>query len=116
MLPLQVADLHKLVQRQAVLMEQAATAQGVEDAAARRRVAENPKGERAEDPQTVLVSSLGGGSGSRSAPSTNRSSAVRACWLPPDLPMALCCLSTLDIDDTFSRANLAHACRRSLCP
>ena len=77
-----MAELHKLVQQQAALMEQAAAQRGTEETAAQRRVAGNAKGDRAEDPRTVLVSSLGGGSGSRSAPSTNRSSAVRTSTIP----------------------------------
>lgn len=71
----QVADLHRLVKRQTSLMEEAAAAQAAAAAAAaagapgKRQKPGGWPGDN-QDPQTVLVSSLGGG-GSGSMPSSN---------------------------------------------
>jgi hypothetical protein len=81
-LAVQVADLHRLVERQTALTLQA-TAPLAVAGQQQQQACIVTKGSRPEsngDPRTVLVSSLGGGSGSLPSslgPSGNQSSAVR---------------------------------------
>jgi hypothetical protein len=72
----QVADLHRLVKRQMALMEEAAVAQSAAAAVVRAPI-KRQQSSGAQDPQTVLVSSLGGsGSGNANASSGDQAAAI----------------------------------------